>query len=387
MNRTLVLIASALFITSSSFLSAQEDDGNLIKNGSFEETTSTKYKKLGQFSLVSDWTVATEEKVDLFSKLSEYPEIGVPNNALGRSNPKEGDNYAGLLLYNVASKDGRMYIGSELKQMLKKGQKYCLSYSISLADASKFATNNLGFVFSKKPEFEAKDVLIRDNAIYPLRNKPQTNRENWEDICLVFTANGTEKYITIGNFAQSSATVTEKMEPERGSKVEQQQIGYYYLDALFLKPVARDSECTCENDDEPEGPRIIFSKSAALQPSASPEVIVNASTVYFYSNEDDLAEVSRKDLDALAEILLAKKELKLNISGHMDSFEAEKGKEYDTFKDLSKTRAEKVRDYLLEKGIPSSRLTVESFKASQPATEMKTPLSLAKNRRVQFNLR
>ena len=170
MNRTLVLIASALFITSSSFLSAQEDDGNLIKNGSFEETTSTKYKKLGQFSLVSDWTVATEEKVDLFSKLSEYPEIGVPNNALGRSNPKEGDNYAGLLLYNVASKDGRMYIGSELKQMLKKGQKYCLSYSISLADASKFATNNLGFVFSKKPEFEAKDVLIRDNAIYPLRN-------------------------------------------------------------------------------------------------------------------------------------------------------------------------------------------------------------------------
>jgi outer membrane protein OmpA-like peptidoglycan-associated protein len=387
MNRIPLLLSIILFIFSSLLVSAQEDDGNLIKNGSFEQTTSLKYKKLGQFSLVSDWTTASEEKADLFSKLSEYPEIGAPDNALGRSNPKEGDNYVGLLLHNVASKDGRMYITSELNTMLKKGQKYCLSYSISLADASKFATNNLGFSFSKKAEFEVKGVLIRNNAIYPTRNKVQANRESWEDLCLVFTAGGTEKFITIGNFAQSSVTVTEKMEASSTSKIEQQQIGYYYLDALFLKPVARDSECICEKDDEPEGPRIIFSKSAALQASASPQVIVNASTVYFYSNEADLAEATKKDLDALTVLLQAKKDLKLSISGHMDSFEANKGKEFDTFKDLSKMRAEKVRDYLVEKGISSSRLTVESFKASQPVTEMKTPLSLAKNRRVQFSLR
>jgi len=387
MNRTPILFSSFIFMLCSVFMTAQEDDSNLITNGGFEETLSDKCKKLGQFSLVTGWSAATEEKADLFTKLSEYPDVGAPDNALGRSNPKEGDNYAGLLLYNVASKDGRMYITSELKTLLKKGQKYCLSYSISLADASKFATNNLGFYFSKKPEFEAKNILIRDNAIYPMRNKVQPNMESWEDICIVFTGLGTEKFITIGNFAQSSVTVTERMDVPKGSKVDQQQFGYYYLDALSLLPVARDSECNCTDKSEPEGPRIIFSKAAAMKTSASSKDLIEASTVYFYSNEDELAAPTLKDLDGLVSLMEARKELKIKIMGHMDSFEAEKGKEYDAFMDLSKMRAEKVKEYLVKKGIANSRLTLESFKASQPSSEMKTPLSLAKNRRVQFSIR
>jgi outer membrane protein OmpA-like peptidoglycan-associated protein len=170
-------------------------------------------------------------------------------------------------------------------------------------------------------------------------------------------------------------------------KVDQQQIGYYYLDALSLRAIGTDSECTCQDDDEPEGPRIIFSKAAALQDNPNPADLLRASTVYFYSNEDDLAEATKKDLDAIAEMMSAKPNISLTISGHMDSFEVSKGKEYDVFKDLSKMRAEKVKEYLIDKGISSRRLNVESFKDSQPASTMKTPLSLAKNRRVQFSLR
>lgn len=389
MIRKLLLLQLLIISLIPYSLMAQEDEdpSNLIPNGSFESVTSDKYKKLGQFYLVSGWTTATEEKADLFTKLSEYPEIAAPDNLLGRSNPKDGDNYVGILLHNVASKDGRMYITTPLKTMLKKGQKYCLSYSISLADVSRYATNNLGFVFSKKPIFEAKDILINTEAIYPLRNKVQTNRDSWEDLCLVFTADGTEENIAIGNFEQTTRTVTERMEAPAWMKVDQQQIGYYYLDALSLRAIATDSECNCKNDDEPEGPRIIFSKSAALKDNPNPADLLRASTVYFYSNEDDLAEATKKDLDAIAEMMLAKMDLSLTISGHMDSFEVTKGKEYDTFKDLSKMRAEKVKTYLVDKGISTRRLTVESFKDAQPASEMKTPLSLAKNRRVQFSLR
>ena len=105
---------------------------DFIKNGSFEETVSDKYKKLGQLSLASGWTTANEEKADLFTSLSTYPEIGVPQNAMGICNPKDGNNYAGMLVHNVASKDGREYITSQLDGFLAKGKKYCLKYSISL---------------------------------------------------------------------------------------------------------------------------------------------------------------------------------------------------------------------------------------------------------------
>lgn len=366
---------------------SQKDDGNIIINGSFENTTSRKYKKPGHFTYVSDWSTATEEKVDLFSKFAEYPEIGVPKNYMGVSNPKDGDNYIGIAIHLVASKDGREYITSQMNEFLKKDQKYCLKYSISLADASKYASNNLGFHFSKKPVFADASSIIKDDVILPLDNGVQNVRDNWTDICISFRAKGYEKFITIGNFLPETRLVTEKMRLPVDSKLEAQNVAYYYLDDISLVPVANDSECVCKDDDEPEGPKIIYSKASALNESASVADRISSSTVYFYSNEDELASASKRDLDVLAELLMANDKLRLRIKGHMDELEVKKGAQYDTFLDLSKTRAEKVKQYLVDKGVSSYRMTVESFKDEKPATQMKTPLSLAKNRRVQFELR
>ena len=47
----------------------------------------------------------------------------------------------------------------------------------------------------------------------------------------------------------------------------------------------------------------------------------------------------------------------------------------------------KVKQYLVEKGVESYKIRVEGHRADDPATEMKTPLSLAKNRRVEFKVR
>ena len=107
-------------------------------------------------------------------------------------------------------------------------------------------------------------MILKDEVILPLNNKVQSKMDGWENLCISFTAKGFEKYITIGNFTSASRTVTDKMSMPRGFKGEQQQIGYYFIDALSLKEVARDSDCTCEEDDEPEGPKVIFSKSSAL---------------------------------------------------------------------------------------------------------------------------
>ncbi|NNC82968.1 MAG: OmpA family protein [Flavobacteriales bacterium] len=391
MKRTILWSLSLLMITSQWSMAQEDGDTsnkkNLIINGSFETANTGKLKKLGQFILVNNWAPATEEKVDLYSKMAEFPDVGAPKNVMGICNPKDGDNYVGISTHLVASKDGRMYITAPLDGYLEKDKMYCLKYSLSLADGAKYATNNLGFHFSKKEVFEDKDVILKDDVIVPRVNKPQTKMDGWQDLCVVFTAEGFEKYVTIGNFSSSSRTVTEKMDKPEGFKGDQQQIGYYFLDDISLTQVDRESDCSCEEEDEIEGPRIIFSKSAALKDNASISDRIKASTVYFYSNEDDLVSATRKDLDRLADLLNERSNVRITIHGHMDEMEVEKGKEYDTFKDLSATRAEKVKQYLVDKGVSSSRVLVRSHKADEPATKMKTPLSLAKNRRVSFELR
>ncbi|NND94342.1 MAG: OmpA family protein [Flavobacteriales bacterium] len=360
---------------------------DLIINGSFEAANTAKLKKRGQFVLVGSWSTANEEKVDLFSKMAEFPDVGAPKNAMGIANPKDGDNYIGISTHLVASRDGRGYITAPLDGFLEKDKMYCLSYSISLADAAKYATNNLGFHFSKKEVFEDKEYILKNDVVLPLNNKAQTKMDGWEDLCVVFTAVGFEKYVTIGNFFSGSRTVTEKMDKPEEFTGDQVQLGYYFMDDISLVQVDRESDCTCEDEDEIEGPRIIFSKSSALKNNASLAEKVKASTVFFYSNEDDLVGATKRELDGLYELLEANPAVRITVNGHMDEMEVEKSKQYDVFKDISKSRAENVKQYLVDKGVTSSRIMTKSFKADQPATQMKTPLSLAKNRRVTFEVR
>lgn len=390
MKRTIPCLLILAMISISIIGTGQEDKSekkNFIINGSFEEANNSKLKKRGQFVLVSSWTVANEEKVDLFSKFSEYPDVGAPKNVMGISNPKDGDNYIGITTHLVASRDGRGYITAPLDGYLEKDKMYCLKYSISLADGAKYATNNLGFHLSKKPVFEDKEYIIKDDFLVPRNNKAQTKMDGWQDLCIPFTSEGFEKYITIGNFSSASRTVTKKMDKPDEFKGEQSQLGYYFMDDLSLVQIDRESDCSCEEDDEIEGPRIIFSKAAALNKTATTADKVKASTVYFYSNEDELVGAAKRDLDELYTILEANPTLRITISGHMDEKEVEKSKQYDVFKDISKSRAEKVKQYLVDKGVSSSRLMTQSFKDEEPATQMKTPLSLAKNRRVNFEVR
>jgi outer membrane protein OmpA-like peptidoglycan-associated protein len=385
---TLSLMLACLTFHQSITAQEQEEPKNFIVNGSFEQANVDKLKKLGKLPLAASWTTATSEKADLYSKNALYPEVGAPKNSMGTSNPKDGKNYAGISTFLVASKDGRMYLTSGLDGYLEKDKKYCLSYSISLADGARFATNNLGFHFSKKPIYdEDKGVILKEDVIYPQNNKVQSNSESWEDICVWFSATGFEKFVTIGNFTSSTRTVTQKVNIPNDFKGEPQNMGYYYIDDLRLVEIARQSDCVCKEEDELEGPRIIFSKKLVLDEKASPADRVKGSTVYFYSNEIDLVPAAIAELDQVASIMNASPALKVTVTGHMDNLEVDKGNEYDTFKDLSKLRAELVKQYLIDQGVDSSRVSTSSVRADEPATTMKTPLSMARNRRIEFSIR
>lgn len=71
--------------------------------------------------------------------------------------------------------------------------------------------------------------------------------------------------------------------------------------------------------------------------------------------------------------------LKVEIQGHTDNFGSDSYNQK-----LSEGRAASVRDYLISKGIDSSRLTIKGFGESVPLMDNGTPEGRAFNRRIEF---
>lgn len=103
-----------------------------------------------------------------------------------------------------------------------------------------------------------------------------------------------------------------------------------------------------------------------------------AKMVYFETAKDVLTPEAKAPLDEAAAILLAYPQTTLIIEGHTDNVA---GKAYNL--DLSQRRANRVKNYLIDKGITASRFTkVIGYGLGQPIADNATPEGRAMNRRV-----
>ena len=103
--------------------------------------------------------------------------------------------------------------------------------------------------------------------------------------------------------------------------------------------------------------------------------------INFKTKSAEITKDSHKILDKTVQVLVDYPTIRLEISGHTDNV----GKP-DFNKDLSQRRAESVKDYLVNKGINSARLTAVGFGMDKPLTSNKTAADKAKNRRTEFQL-
>ena len=210
---------------------------NLIFNPSFEELIDTcqitgqpfiSFEKYGWFSFST---------ADLFH--SCYP-VGsfysVPNNIWGIQNPATGNNYAGISTYCMrfpVCNDYKEYITGQIITPLKQGRTYCGSMFISLVDTSTIACNDMGMAFTSAiptgPFGQTLSSIMPQIANDPATN-PLTDKINWMEIKGSFIANGTEEYITIGNFKHSVQSDTINLNFNTPYVHE----SYYYIDDVSL---------------------------------------------------------------------------------------------------------------------------------------------------------
>ncbi len=108
-------------------------------------------------------------------------------------------------------------------------------------------------------------------------------------------------------------------------------------------------------------------------------LVVNMSDVLFDSGQFTLRPLAREKLAKISGIVLAYPSLKLAIEGNTDSVGTEAFNQQ-----LSEQRAEGVRSYLTQQGIPEASTTAAGFGKNRPIASNDTSEGRQQNRRVEL---
>ena len=108
-------------------------------------------------------------------------------------------------------------------------------------------------------------------------------------------------------------------------------------------------------------------------------LVVDMSDVLFDTGKNTLRPLAREKLAKISGIMLAYPGLKLGIEGNTDSVG---GDAYNQA--LSERRADSVRSFLVEQGIPTESMTSVGLGKTQPIASNDTAEGRQQNRRVEL---
>ena len=145
----------------------------------------------------------------------------------------------------------------------------------------------------------------------------------------------------------------------------------------------RDGDGVYDKDDKcPDVKGTVANKGC---PEVSDEVMKKlndyAKTILFDSGKSSFKQQTYPVLEAITAILKEYPNSNFSLEGHTDS----DGKDAAN-QTLSENRAGAVKDYLIEKGIASSRLSSKGFGETMPIDSNKTKAGKANNRRTEVKL-
>jgi len=92
-----------------------------------------------------------------------------------------------------------------------------------------------------------------------------------------------------------------------------------------------------------------------------------------------LEQSSYAELDRIAEWLLQNPSVRVEVGGYTDA----SGRRESQMQ-LSQARAQAVRDYLVQQGVPAARVTAKGYGPANPRAGNSTPEERAKNRRIEL---
>lgn len=360
--KQLVLI-SCIFFTG--FMMSQ----NVVKNPSFEEFDNCP-QRLGNFDAdVIHWSTPTDGSTDYFNGCSKA--MGTPKNFNGTQPADFGTGYAGLYLY--APDDYREYLQAELSEPLLKDEKYQVSFYVSLAERSDFAIKEFGVLFSKDKMKMAGKKPISKKKMYQQKGNDYnfmeigysnfySDTKDWILVHTQFTAKGTERYLTMGNFKTNPRT--RMFKTKRNAK----KGAYYYIDLVIVEPLSKMK--TSKNN---------LAESKSSKDTFALDKTHIFENLLFDFDKFKLQEESKKEMLALYKHVNNDTTLNVSILGHTDSVGSDAYNQK-----LSSRRAQAVANYLQTLGLSENRITWKGYGGNKPITTNDNETGRRQNRRVEF---
>jgi outer membrane protein OmpA-like peptidoglycan-associated protein len=174
--------------------------------------------------------------------------------------------------------------------------------------------------------------------------------------------------------AADAARQKEEADKARQAALEQQRL------AEAETEKARQAAAKAESEKTQLRAQLLDQLNSILQTRDSARgLIVNMSDVLFDTGSSELKPGAREKLAKISGILLAHPGLTLQIEGHTDSVGSDEFNQQ-----LSERRADTVRDFLAEEGVPVSSITAKGFGKSQPVASNDTAEGRQRNRRVEL---
>lgn len=201
---------------------------NLVPNPSFEDTIQCP-DAMADITYSIGWN-SFNETPDYFHLCSSSPSYSIPNNGWGSQLPASCDAYVGFWAYVSGTPDGREYIGRQLSSPMIIGQKYFVSFKISLAEGSNCATDKVGVLFSTISYSQSNPINV-NNSPHIYTSAIVSDTTNWIAFSGFFIADSAYQYIIIGNLFDDSNTDTTILKPPY---VIFGYEAYYYLDDICV---------------------------------------------------------------------------------------------------------------------------------------------------------
>ncbi|MBX3165655.1 MAG: hypothetical protein KF900_14355, partial [Bacteroidetes bacterium] len=178
--------------------------GNYVTNGSFEEYDICESFPFPKY-LLKNWGSPCPDSLDPAPIWKSVCLNTVPSYGGRYQYPRSGEAYLYTLFYYkgfLSTK--RMYAKNRLKATLQAGITYCVKFYVNIANPSTYAIDGFGAYFCGSEIDTINYCFVPLTYLTPQVQNPQgniiTDTLNWVAITGTFVANGTEKYLLLGNF-------------------------------------------------------------------------------------------------------------------------------------------------------------------------------------------
>ncbi len=223
---------------------------NLVQNPSFEDisicpTFSSK------INLATGWDTLKAGgggTPDLYNSCDIFNIVSVPYNTFSFQYAHSGIGYSGIITYYSPIFNGREYVQNKLINKLNLNKTYCISAYVNLSNASTKAIDQIG-IYLDDGSIYTPFYGVANSVIPQIQSTSGifiTDTLVWTKIQGTFTANGTEEYLTIGNFKTDALTNT--ITVSNGS-----DLSFYYIDDVSVidahtKAYAGQDTLICSGD-------------------------------------------------------------------------------------------------------------------------------------------